>query len=245
MIVICELCNQEYKAKPSDYKRYKHHYCSKECYNSIQRKEFINNFNRVQEGKYKLLEYIDKNNVVIQCNICGNITTNISSNLTQYKKTCYNCRNIKKDIDRLKDNLIKIELNIISDKKEALNNLIKRLDKALHKCKMQNRKKQRLKSYYKIKEIKRENRIKNNGYIDKDITLEKLYIRDNGICYLCGEKCDYDDYRITNKGYYIVGTKYPSIDHIKPLSKGGTHTWDNIQLAHISCNSRKYNKYDD
>ena len=60
MIAICELCNQEYKIKPSDYARYQHHYCSKECYNLIQRKEFINNFNRMQEGKYKLLEYIDK-----------------------------------------------------------------------------------------------------------------------------------------------------------------------------------------
>lgn len=32
---------------------------------------------------------------------------------------------------------------------------------------------------------------------------------------------------------------YPTIDHIIPLSKGGLHSWNNIQLAHLSCNSSK------
>lgn len=31
-------------------------------------------------------------------------------------------------------------------------------------------------------------------------------------------------------------------DHITPLSKGGTHTTDNIQLAHPTCNMRKGSK---
>jgi 5-methylcytosine-specific restriction endonuclease McrA len=31
----------------------------------------------------------------------------------------------------------------------------------------------------------------------------------------------------------------PTVDHIIPLAKGGTHTWDNVQLAHWSCNSDK------
>lgn len=31
------------------------------------------------------------------------------------------------------------------------------------------------------------------------------------------------------------------MDHKKPISKGGSHTWDNIQLAHHVCNSRKGN----
>ena len=39
--------------------------------------------------------------------------------------------------------------------------------------------------------------------------------------------------------YFIVGKKYPSIDHVIPLSKGGTHSWDNVKLAHFSCNSAK------
>ncbi len=33
-----------------------------------------------------------------------------------------------------------------------------------------------------------------------------------------------------------------SIDHTIPLSRGGTHTWDNVQLTHLLCNLRKSNK---
>ena len=33
-----------------------------------------------------------------------------------------------------------------------------------------------------------------------------------------------------------------SMDHRHPLSKGGTHTWDNVQLTHLLCNLRKGNR---
>ena len=76
---------------------------------------------------------------------------------------------------------------------------------------------------------------------DKDITLEKLYTRDRGICAICGKTCDYSDY-VLKDNIFIAGNRYPSIDHIKPLSKSGSHTWDNIQLVHKQCNSKKSNK---
>jgi 5-methylcytosine-specific restriction endonuclease McrA len=70
------------------------------------------------------------------------------------------------------------------------------------------------------------------------ITLRELYEKDNGTCYLCGKQCDYDDMSIDN-GVYTAGKRYPSIDHVHPLSKGGTHTWDNVMLACCLCNSLK------
>lgn len=76
---------------------------------------------------------------------------------------------------------------------------------------------------------------------DEDITLEKLYNRAGGICSLCGGRCDYDDY-IFKDTTFIAGNKYPSIDHITPLSKGGSHMWNNVQLAHKQCNSIKSDK---
>lgn len=74
---------------------------------------------------------------------------------------------------------------------------------------------------------------------DKDITLRGLFERDNGICYLCGLPCNWDDCRTDDKGTFIVGRTYPTIEHVLPLCKGGTDTWNNIKLAHHGCNSTK------
>ncbi len=56
------------------------------------------------------------------------------------------------------------------------------------------------------------------------VVFKDIYIRDRGICYLCGQ---------------IVPRNQLSLDHIIPLSKGGTHEPDNVALAHFSCNSSK------
>ena len=50
--------------------------------------------------------------------------------------------------------------------------------------------------------------------------------------------CYYDD-----NNTFIAGNKYPSVDHMIPIAKGGTHTWDNVQLAHRYCNSIKSDKF--
>lgn len=76
--------------------------------------------------------------------------------------------------------------------------------------------------------------------VDSDITIERLFDRDNGKCALCGGVCDWNDYTRKNN-YFVVGNFYPSIDHIIPISKGGKHSWDNVQLAHFICNSKKSN----
>lgn len=84
---------------------------------------------------------------------------------------------------------------------------------------------------------KRRKKLKERPH-DNDISLELLYKRDKGICYLCGCVCDWSD--ITEKnGTRIAGEHYPSVDHVFPVAKGGTHTWDNIKLACRKCNSIK------
>lgn len=76
--------------------------------------------------------------------------------------------------------------------------------------------------------------------VDRNITLEELFKRSKGKCALCGEPCDYDDYYYRGETF-IAGNSYPSIDHIIPLSRGGLHSWDNVQLAHRLCNTEKSN----
>ena len=75
---------------------------------------------------------------------------------------------------------------------------------------------------------------------DHGITKEAVYEADGGMCQLCGKWVDPD-----------LGDKHPmmkSIDHIIPLLPPpwqritpGTHTWGNVQLAHLGCNQKKTN----
>lgn len=75
--------------------------------------------------------------------------------------------------------------------------------------------------------------------IDKKVTLPVLIKRDRNTCALCGEPCDLYDYDITENGVVVAGERYPSIDHIVPISRGGDHVWTNVQLAHRGCNRKK------
>ena len=89
----------------------------------------------------------------------------------------------------------------------------------------------------RIKRDKRIRRMKARE-MDPDITLEKLYKRDGGTCYLCGRMCDWADGKMID-GQFVAGESYPSIDHVKPISKGGSHTWENVKLACRHCNTVK------
>lgn len=80
----------------------------------------------------------------------------------------------------------------------------------------------------------RERAIAYGADYDPDITLERIIERDKGICGICGKPVDMADIRGNTIGRY-----YPTIDHIKPMSKGGGHVWGNVRLAHMICNSRK------
>lgn len=75
------------------------------------------------------------------------------------------------------------------------------------------------------------------GGFNSQITLIEVAKRDNNICQICGGVVDWGD---IENGH--IRRMYPTIDHIVPLSKGGRHTWENVQLAHMSCNAHKFDK---
>lgn len=89
--------------------------------------------------------------------------------------------------------------------------------------------------------LRRERLKKLNGEVHWDISIERLMRRDGRECYLCGGKVDIRDVEIIGDTM-IHGNMYPSIDHVIPLAKSGTHTWDNVRLAHRLCNSFKSDK---
>lgn len=55
-----------------------------------------------------------------------------------------------------------------------------------------------------------------------------IYLRDQWTCQLCRKSVD----PLLKTGDWIA-----SLDHVIPRSKGGTHTADNLRLAHRFCNS--------
>jgi 5-methylcytosine-specific restriction endonuclease McrA len=76
---------------------------------------------------------------------------------------------------------------------------------------------------------------KGKAIIDS-FSLYQILVRDEYRCGICGKKIDvslpYNDKMAA------------TIDHIIPLSKGGLHCWNNVQAAHLSCNSAKWNIVD-
>lgn len=75
---------------------------------------------------------------------------------------------------------------------------------------------------------------------DETITLKKVFDKFNGVCQICGGMCDW---RSIEHGH--IKRLYPTVDHIVPLSKGGLHTWSNVQLAHMGCNAGKQAKIEE
>lgn len=59
------------------------------------------------------------------------------------------------------------------------------------------------------------------------------------ICYRDGWKCKHCGKRTPKKRRGTIASNAPEIDHIVPLSVGGRHTKDNVQLLCRSCNQAK------
>jgi len=55
--------------------------------------------------------------------------------------------------------------------------------------------------------------------------------RDKPACHICGQPIDYTLPHLDPMSF--------TVDHVKPLAKGGADTMDNKKAAHRECNSKK------
>jgi 5-methylcytosine-specific restriction endonuclease McrA len=69
-----------------------------------------------------------------------------------------------------------------------------------------------------------------NAYVEP-VSFAYIFRRDKGRCQLCGK-------RVEGRRDPLDPLS-PTLDHIVPLSKGGSHEKANVQLAHRACNSAK------
>lgn len=73
--------------------------------------------------------------------------------------------------------------------------------------------------------------------MDRWISRASLRRRDGEACCYCGVQMTF---RAPRKGEYLP--MLATIEHIVPVSKGGTHTWDNVTLACWRCNIARGNR---
>lgn len=64
-----------------------------------------------------------------------------------------------------------------------------------------------------------------------DINHLELFEKYNWICNICGDKID--------SRLRFPHSMAATVEHVTPLCKGGTHTWDNVRPAHARCNFLK------
>jgi len=68
----------------------------------------------------------------------------------------------------------------------------------------------------------------------QDFKRSDIYERDGWKCQLCG--------KAVNPKLSFPNPACASLDHVIPLSRGGSHKTTNVQLAHLRCNTSRGNK---
>jgi len=208
---------------------------------------------RVREKSGGLLTYVSgyetkESEIVVRCEVCGEEFSRTYHHLTTHFRGCPICIKKARDRKREQEKAEKEEKakqkQIAKAEREAEQERARLMK--IHPCpvcgeittrKLYCSPECAKKSENKRKEFNRRIKLK-SASVDKDITVDGLYRRDKGVCYLCGDKCNYEDYMVID-GAFVVGSLYPSIDHVIPLANGGLHSWDNVMLAHHRCNSKK------
>lgn len=205
--------------------------------NSINQRAIRNLEKQVNEKGYELIDCIDGIDGIIhiKCKICGAVLERKGQAARKpYKILCENCRRLRHEEQERKHE---------ADKK--LNKWRKATSKkyeqiSMKACPICGQVFLGGKTY--CSDICRnQNKWKMKDGYRNLFPLEEVYKKDNGICYICGEKCDWNDYE-DRDGVIVYGNKYPSRDHVVPKSKGGRNEWENIRLAHRICNSRKHTR---
>ncbi len=113
-----------------------------------------------------------------------------------------------------------------SNARWAKNNLEKRREiQRLYRLRNIDKERIRQKKYSKQRDWNR--RAKLHGCVREKIDFMLVVRRDKGMCHICGRR---------------VLKSQRSLDHIKPLFRGGDHTYANVALAHIKCNQKKGTK---
>lgn len=80
---------------------------------------------------------------------------------------------------------------------------------------------------HKKREMQRAREARKRNQFIEHVDVYVLFSRDEGKCGICG---------------LDVPLEEVSVDHIIPISKGGEHSYANVQISHLRCNVLKSNR---
>ena len=253
----CKICGKKYKSSHKNSVT-----CSKQCANEWQTRTYkgsaIKKFNDRNKGCYFYLNGYEKyeSDIYARCVQCNSVIHLGKGVMRKVARDCPECarqarrktewdamvfkeeNTRKRKIEKEKKRLSKIKNREVNKKCLHCGETFITTNGKKKYCSKRccNR------AGEKKKEIVKRMREKRNGNIDWNISLELLAKRDKGICHICKRKIDWTDFKTTKEGAFIALKNYPSIDHVYPISMGGTHTWENVRLSHKRCNEVKSNK---
>lgn len=234
----CACCGRVFETFRNDVKT-----CSTYCSQKMRGELKVNECKREKHSiadrideRFDFVSY-EKGKVKIKCKKCGFVSEKYKSTIYRSNQRCDNCKKIeqeKRHLDELRKELCNVLSLYAEFKKDKVcsgcgtvfHSEVESKKYCCEKCKSKNKKG---KSNYR-------QRSRHYGVkYDNTVTLAKVYKRDGGICQICGKPTDWK----SNEWNGTLGANYPTVDHIKALANGGSHTWDNVQLAHAFCNSCK------
>lgn len=218
-----------------------------------EKKEYVEAF--LPEGFSYVSGYVDSDHkVIIRCNTCGKEFERSMITIRHKREIicphCFEALMAQKKASKLEEEALRRQEEIRKRTEEFWAQSFEQKEFSISSCKECGAPfvKAKHNSVFCSDECRRkamnrrhDRRLKRASVIDKNITLQKVYKRDKGRCWICGGKCDYNDYEIRD-GHFVALKNYPSIDHVLPLAKGGNHTFENVRLAHCYCNTLKNDK---
>lgn len=206
--------------------------------------------NKKYREKNPIYDYLGRHSALmtfikyVNCNICDAILIEADGKA----RPCKNCKKIKQqeNYENYKNSELyksRVEEKRLKRRKEKETDgreyhcvqcnveLQKHQQKYCKECSIKIYKQRRLEE--KRKTGTHRKRARHYGCIVDTVNKFKVFERDKYKCKLCGIKVQIKDSNKSNSAH---------LDHILPLSKGGAHTYSNIQTLCFECNVNKGNK---
>lgn len=218
----CKRCGVTFKPKTS-----KSCYCTNECANKHKSELYRLPDSKMQRQKKHELQ-LKKNQTTCKldysrCSVCGRQRANLKARA----KNGVN-RFCSKKCEKKNVHIVRVKRGLYVHKAGYVECLYcgERKWFSKHASKMFCSSRCSQKHQHRVRDL----RIKDNKK-DITVTLPRLIKRDGWECKRCGTTCQMP------KG--LNTPDEATVDHVIPISKGGPHTWDNVQLLCRECNTAK------